>query len=84
MPPACFICDRFKSLADVKKPDAPMGYLVFWKMAIIRIQRLCTLFGNEHPNAKGVHFVIGGSKNDACILLFKQLDKLEFTVYCYL
>ena len=23
-------------------------------------------------------FVIGGSKNDACILLFKQLDKLEF------
>ena len=26
---------------------------------------------------RGFIFVIGGSKNDACILLFKQLDKLE-------
>ena len=48
-------------------------------MTIIRIQRLFTLLGNEHPNAKGVHFCYrGGQENDACILMFKQLDKLEF------
>ena len=47
-------------------------------MTVIKIQTLFALIGNEHPNTKGVHFCYRGFKHNACILLFKQLDQLEF------